>query len=235
MRKNLEYYKPYQVFLNYPFDQEFGQLEDAMQFPIVAANLLPVCAKDLTTPDHPRLDMLVDAISNCFYSLHELSRSKGEGNGNFARMNMPIEAGMAMFHALHSQHRDHRCAFLVSTPHDYQKFASDFAGLDPKCHNNDEDHLVRLIYEWLRDVVPPTIFNLQPTQTIVEQYHTYKTRLATVNGGGLNGVPTHEERRELMCQVCEELDWWDWRLTKAGRLEFPSVPILSKTSEVDHD
>jgi len=138
--------------MNYPFDGQFAPLEDALHFPIVAANLLPLCAKDLSTPDRPRLDMLVNAISNCHYSLHELSRAKGEGDANFARMNMSIETGMAMFHALHTQRRDHRCAFFVPGLYDYQKFASDLAGLGPKCHNNDEDTLVRSVYEWLRDV-----------------------------------------------------------------------------------
>ncbi len=228
MRKNLEYYERHQVFLNYPFDQEFGCLEDAMQFPVVAGNLLPICAKDLTSPDRPRLDMLVNAISNCHYSLHELSRSKGEGESNFARMNMPIEAGMAMFHALRSQHKDHRCAFLVATPHDYQQFASDFAGLDPKCHNHNEDQLVRLVYEWLRDVVPATLFNLQPTKAVVERYHIYKARLAEVSGSDFDGTPTHEERREIMQKVCEEVKWWDWRNAMFGREEFPVVPILWK-------
>jgi hypothetical protein len=228
MRKNLEYYTRHQVFLNYPFDGEFAQLEDALQFPIVAGNLLPLCAKDLSTPDRPRLDMLVAAISNCHYSLHELSRSEGEGNENFARMNMPIETGMAMFHALHTQRRDHRCAFFVPTPHDYQKFASDLAGLDPKCHNNDEDLLVRLVYEWLRDVVPSTIFNLQPTKSVVDRYHVYKDRLGNVSGSGTNDIPSHEERRELMYQVCQEVNWWDWRSATFGREEFPVVPLLWK-------
>jgi hypothetical protein len=89
--------------------------------------------------------MLVVAISNCHYSIHELSRSRGEGHDNFARMKMPIETGMAMFHALHTQRRDHRCAFFVSKPCDYHRFASDLSGLDPKCHNGEEECLVRLV------------------------------------------------------------------------------------------
>lgn len=228
MRKNLEYYTLYQVFLNYPFDEEFARLEDALQFPIVAGNLLLICAKDLSTPDRPRLDMLFAAISNCHYSLHELSRSKGEGADNFAILNMPIETGMAMFHALYTQRRDHRCAFFVPTPHDYQRFASDLAGLDPKCHNNDEDLLVRLVYEWLRDVMPSTIFNLQPTKSVVDRYHIYKDRLANINGGGNDGTPSHEERRELMYQICQEAKWWDWRAASKARRIIPEPSHVHK-------
>ena len=88
--------------------------------------------------------MLVNAIANCDYSVHELSRSKGEGEENFARMNMPFETGMAIFHALHTQRPSHRCAFFVDAPHDYKKFVSDLAGLDPKCYNDDRQ-LVGLV------------------------------------------------------------------------------------------
>lgn len=231
MRKHLEQYVRYQVFLNYPFDDEFASLEDAIHFPIIAANLLPLCAKDLTSPDRPRLDMLVSAISNCHYSLHDLSRGKGEGDDNFARMNMPIETGMAMFHALHTQRRDHRCAFFVASPHDYQRFASDLAGLDPKCHDNNEDVLVNAVYEWLRDVVPPNIFNSKPPKSVVDQFHIYKERLLRVIGSAKNGEPSHEEKREIMYQVCEEVEWWDWRAATFGREAFPVVPILWRDEE----
>src|SRR5262249_17744050 len=116
--RDLTAFRQYQVFLNYPFDEDFAQLERALHFSVVAAGLLPVCAKDLTVPDRPRLDILVNAIANCHYSAHEFSRAKGEGGQNFARMNMPLEMGMALFHALDTQRREHRCLFLVPNPND---------------------------------------------------------------------------------------------------------------------
>src|SRR5258708_5085657 len=128
MRRNLSAYTNCQVFLNHPFDREFAPLADAMNFAVVAGGMLPLCAYDLTTPDRPRLELLVDAIRNCHYSAHDFSRSTGGGTSNFARMNMPIEMGMALFHALHTQRHEHRCAFFVPTAHDYQAFASDLAG-----------------------------------------------------------------------------------------------------------
>jgi hypothetical protein len=131
MPRNLSGYANLQVFLNFPFDRGFAALADAMSFAVVASGLLPVCALDLTTPDTPRLEMLVEAIQHCHYSVHDFSRSEGEGPRNFARMNMPIEMGMALFHALHTQRREHRCLFFVPTQHDYKVFASDLSGLDP--------------------------------------------------------------------------------------------------------
>ncbi|MBA3571028.1 MAG: hypothetical protein H0W34_03420 [Pyrinomonadaceae bacterium] len=225
MRRNLEAYKNCQVFLNYPFDEPFSALADAMSFAVVAGGLLPVCAYDLTTPDRPRLEMLVEAIQCCHYSAHDFSRSKGEGPHNLARMNMPVEMGMALFYALHTQRREHRCIFFVPTAHDYKAFSSDLAGLDPRVHSNDDVRILTDMYEWLRGVVPPALFNAQPTIDVLDKFEVFKTRKNRVRGGGNGGQPSHEETREVMYQVCTECGWWDWRENRAGKDEFPMVPL----------
>lgn len=228
MRRNLTGYREYQVFLNHPFDSRFAELEYAFHYAVVAAGLLPVCAKDLTVPDRPRLEMLVEAIRNCRYSAHEFSRSAGEGPANFARMNMPIEMGMALYHAIETQRSEHRCAFFVPTPNDYKQFASDLAGLDPKCHNNDPGQLLSGVFEWLRGVVPLAVFNSVPTIEVTQAYGEFRQRLEDVNGSGEQGKPSHEETRELMYQMCAERGWWDWRNVKAGLQEFPHIPLSWK-------
>jgi hypothetical protein len=225
MRRNLSAYSACQVFLNHPFDEAFSGLANAMNFAVVASGLLPVCAYDLTAPDRPRLEMLVEAIRNCSYSAHDLSRSQGEGVQNFARMNMPVEMGMALFHALHTQRREHRCLFFVSAPHDYKTFASDLAGLDPRVHNGDEVRLLTDMYEWLRGVVPSALFNSQPTVEVIDKYAEFKARLLKVRGSANGGAPSHEEMREVIYRVCSDVGWWDWRGSRLGKEEFPSVPI----------
>jgi len=225
MRRNLAAYTTCQVFLNYPFDEAFAALANAMSFAVVAGGLLPVCAYDLTAPDRPRLEMLVEAIRSCHYSAHDLSRSQGEGPHNFARMNMPVEMGMALFHALQAQRHDHRCLFLVSTPHDYKTFASDLAGLDPRVHNGDEVRLLTDMYEWLRGVVPIALFNSQPTVEVIDKFFQFKDNVAKVRGSSDGGRPSHDETREVMYRVCGEVGWWDWREQRMGKDEFPLVPI----------
>lgn len=229
MRRNLAAYSACQVFLNYPFDSAFTDLADAMSFAVIAGGLLPVCAYDLTVPDKPRLEMLVDAIRSCHYSAHDLSRAGGEGPANFARMNMPVEMGMALFHALHSQRGEHRCLFFVETPHDYKAYASDLAGLDPRVHNGDEIRLLTDMYEWLRSVVPSPLFNSQPTIQVVDKFGEFKHRLTTVRGSWDGGRASHDETREVMYTVCDEIGWWDWRRNRMGKDEFPLVPLAFKT------
>ena len=225
MRPNLAAYRPYQVFLNYPFDDEYQPIAEALNFAVVAGGLLPICALDMTSPDRPRLDMLVDAISNCHYSAHDLSRSHGEGSDNFARMNMPLEMGLALYPALYSQRHEHRCAFFVASPNDYKRFASDLAGLDAQCHNGHDVTALSMMYDWLRGVVSKQIFNDQPTVFVVERFLEFRSRLAQVLGAGLSGRPSHSESREVMYCICAESKWWDWRETKAGRAEFPATPL----------
>jgi len=232
MRHNLAHYRSYQVFLNYPFDDGYQAIAEALNFAVVAGGLLPVCALDMTSPDRPRLDMLVEAISNCHYSAHDLSRSQGEGSDNFARMNMPLEMGLALYPALYSQRHEHRCAFFVASPNDYKRFVSDLAGLDPQCHNGHDLTALSMMYDWLRGVVPNQIFNDLPTALVVERFMEFRARLAQVKGAGPNGAPSHIESREVMYCICAEVEWWDWRATKAGRAEFPQTPLAWKENSV---
>jgi hypothetical protein len=225
MRRNLQGYTNFQVFLNYPFDPQFSTLADAMSFAVVASGLLPVCAHDLATPDTPRLEMLVEAIQYCHYSAHDFSRSEGAGPQNFARMNMPIEMGMALFYALQTQRREHRCLFFVPNAHDYQAFASDLAGLDPKVHNNEESRILVETYDWLRSVVPQAVVTACPSIEVLERYETFTKEKERLRGSGIGSRPSHEETRELMYRLCGECGWWDWRTTRHGKDEFPQVPL----------
>jgi len=117
-----------------------------MTFGVIAAGLLPLSARDVTTPDTIRLQNIVSEIANCRYSAYDRSRAHGEGVDNLARMNMPLEMGMAFYHAFKSQYAEHRCAFFVSTNDLYRRFASDLAGLDPKCYDSDSRLLVVGVY-----------------------------------------------------------------------------------------
>jgi hypothetical protein len=51
---------------------------------------------------------------------------------------------------------------------------------------------------------------------------------ARVRGSANGGQASHDEKREVMYQVCRKLGWWDWRDNKAGIAEFPEIPIALK-------
>jgi hypothetical protein len=217
----------FQVFLNYPFDEDFEAFALAMHFAVVATGLIPICSKDISVPDQPRLEMLVDMVSNCRFSVHDFSRYRGEGEKNFARFNMPIEMGMALFYSFSSKQYKHRCAFFVPTSYDYQRFASDLAGLDP-IHYEDDLSLVTSVYEWLHKVGKPYV-GVRATTEVQEKYKYFKKELERVKGSGRGDSPTHDEAQELMYEVCSECGWWDWRVSKWGKLKFPHLPLSWKT------
>ncbi|MEV0677619.1 hypothetical protein AB0I60_13965 [Actinosynnema sp. NPDC050436] len=227
MRRDIAAYAPYQVFLNHPYDNDFRRHADALGFAVVAAGLLPVSARDLSSPDRLRLDVIFEAIRNCRYSLHDLSRAHGDGPNGLARMNMPLEMGMALYHALDRQRDDRRCAFFVPDQHDHRRFASDLAGLDPKVYQ-DPATLLTGAYEWLRAIVPMAYVSSQPAVDVVDAYREFTEECAYVQSAERSGVLTHEEAREVMYQVCAKRDWWDWRNTRTGRDAFPETPLRRK-------
>lgn len=224
MTRDLAVYSKFQVFLNYPFEPAYRPFGDALAFGVAAAGLLPLSALDYSSPDTLRLSRLVEAISSSAYSVHDLSRSQGEGPDNYARMNMPVEMGMALFHAMNTQYQEHRCAFVVPQAHGYQKFASDLAGLDPLVYEDSAPQLVTLTFEWLQRVVPRQWLSVQAASLVAEAYAEFEAAcasLAALNGGH----PGHSEAREVMYRVCGLRGWWDWRETRSGREQFPSVPL----------
>ena len=221
--RDLASYYHHQVFLNFPFDEGSVGISYAMHFAVIAAGLVPVCAKDLTAPDRPRLQSLIYAIDSCKYSAHDFSKYRGEGEKNFSRFNMPVEMGMALYNAMKTQRSEHRCAFFVTSPHEYRIFASDLAGLDPYRYE-DDCGLVSIMYEWLRDTVRAA-FVKKPTSEIVSHYREFTSQIAHIEGSGGPGSPSHHEAQELMYQLCTQAELWDWRANLAGRQAFPEVPL----------
>lgn len=226
--RDLRLLKSYQVFLNYPFDDGFREMALSMHFAVVAANRIPVCAKDLSLPDRVRVDMLVKAISSCQYSAHDLSKGKGEGENNYARLNMSIEFGMALFHDLITEGAAHRCAFFVASPHEYQAYASDLSGLDPQFHENGDLNMVKLVYDWLLFVDPTLKATQPPTADVIIKYTMFKEELKKINGSGKDGQPAHDEAQELMYQLCDTDGWWEWRKNPLGLRELPKLPLSFK-------
>lgn len=211
----------HQVFLNYPFDEEAQTVSSALHFAVVAAGLLPICALDVTSPDRPRLEVLVETITSCQYSAHDFSRCTADGK--LGRFNMPIEMGMALFHALHNQKAGHRCAFFVTELGDYRHFVSDLAGLDPLTYDTESALLARM-YEWLRDGVGAA-FIPKPSAHVSDMYAEYRQMLMRVRGSGKGGKATHHEAQELMYQIASKHGLWDWRANRAGQRAFPEVPL----------
>ncbi|PYS32704.1 MAG: hypothetical protein DMG14_33780 [Acidobacteria bacterium] len=77
------------VFVNCPFDSDYPDLMLAIVFSVAAHGFVPRTARESEGDPEPRFSRILRMISQCKYSIHDLSRSTGEGADNLARFNMP--------------------------------------------------------------------------------------------------------------------------------------------------
>jgi hypothetical protein len=94
---------------------------------------------------------ILHAIMGSKYSIHDLSRCKGEGDANLARFNMPLELGIAMAcrHISRRAADKHDWLVLVPSGHQYQAFISDVSGFDPAMHDGSVPGIVTTVMAWL--------------------------------------------------------------------------------------
>jgi hypothetical protein len=136
------------VFINCPFDAGFQALFDAIVFATTCCGFLPRSALESGSVAESRIERIARAVFSSKYSIHDLSRCRGEGNENFARFNMPLELGIAMGRRLATPD-GHDWLLLVPEGHEYVKFVSDLAAYDPKPHNGTVDTVVPKVMAWL--------------------------------------------------------------------------------------
>jgi hypothetical protein len=150
------------VFINCPFDDEYRPVMDAIVFSTVCCGFLPRSALESGSVAIPRMERIARCVLSSRYSIHDLSRCKGEGDDNLARLNMPLELGIAMGRSLSAKTVDeeHEWLLLVPKGHSYMQFASDLAGYDAKQYEVTPESVVPAVMSWLM-----TRFNASPGAT----------------------------------------------------------------------
>lgn len=146
------------VFINCPLDTDYAPLFDAIVFATVCCGFIPRSALESGTVSEPRLSRILRALFSSRYSIHDLSRSAGEGSDNLARFNMPLELGMAMARRFMEPQDEHDWLVLVPNGHSYARFISDLAAYDPATHDGSIPGVVVAVMRWLatrKDAIPP--------------------------------------------------------------------------------
>jgi hypothetical protein len=169
------------VFINCPFDAEFRDLMLAIVFTVAAHGLVPRSARETDGSAQPRFSRILQAISESKYSIHDLSRSTGEGGDNLARFNMPLELGMSAAFQFERKGsgRPHHWLALVPEGFAYQRFISDLAGFDPGRHDQSVASVIREVCAWLHvqeDVMDPPPSALR----IYERFAPFKQQLTAL-------------------------------------------------------
>ncbi len=139
------------VFINCPYDEEFAETFDAIVFATVCCGFMPRSALESGTVAESRMQRIADAIFSSKYSIHDLSRCRGEGSEMLARFNMPLELGIAMARRFMKGRPNQRHDWLVLVPdgHGYLRFVSDLAGFDPVRYNGKTESVVPKVMTWL--------------------------------------------------------------------------------------
>ena len=168
------------VFINCPFDRDFRDQRDAIVFTCVHAGFYPVMAGSSGRTGRPRLERILAGLNGCRYSIHDLSKCRGEGAENLARFNMPLELGMAMaIRGMPAEADAHEYLVLVPDErHLYQRYISDLGGLDPQTHDGSAERIAAEVLSWLLSA-PEAPAELTPDEVIgkLPRFNHEKTEL----------------------------------------------------------
>jgi hypothetical protein len=177
------------VFINCPFDSEFMPLFDAIVFATACCGFLPRSALETGSVAEPRMDRITRAVFSSKYSIHDLSRCRGEGSELLARFNMPLEFGIAMARRFASDvlGQEHDWLLLVPEGHQYVRFISDLAGFDPKTHSGTVDTIVPKVMAWLA-TRPDAVRTPTPKQ-VTDALPAFSDEKARLNEQWMGEIP----------------------------------------------
>jgi len=154
------------VFINCPFDDDYEPLRDALLLAVVSCGFTPRSALESGRASIARMDRIFQALYSSGYSIHDLSRCRGEGTEVLARFNMPLELGIAMSRRYRSdQASPHDWLVLVPTTAPYAQFVSDLAGFDLPRYDGTEQSLIQQVMSWLM-IHPEALPGLPPTEVL---------------------------------------------------------------------
>src|SRR5882762_11251280 len=119
------------VFVNCPLDSEYLPLLRPLLFTIIDLGLVPRVASDLTESGRPRIDRIVNLISQSRFAIHDLSRMSATKAGELFRLNMPFELGIDVgCRRFKTGCRQKVSLILETRKYRYQAALSDMAGSD---------------------------------------------------------------------------------------------------------
>lgn len=139
------------VFINCPFDDAYQPLFRAMCFTLLACGYTPRCALDYSDSGEIRFQKILDILTACDLSIHDMSRVELDVGTGLPRFNMPLELGADLALRLKGPpiQRRRRTLILDAEAHRYDKTLSDISGQDIAAHRNAVDDMIGCVRDWL--------------------------------------------------------------------------------------
>lgn len=143
---------PKSVFINCPFDDEFGPLLEAILFCVVRSGLAPRLASESLEAGQNRLEKILELIGSCRFSIHDLSRAVSKSANEHFRMNMPFELGLDMGRrrAPDQETNDKKFLIFEKDPYELKRCLSDISGVDVAFHREDYQLVIKKLRDFLR-------------------------------------------------------------------------------------
>ena len=113
---------------------------------------MPRCALDLADSGAVRVSEIIDLITACDYSVHDISRVEP----GLPPFNMPFELGADLGLRLKGPKLQQRRKTLIldTEPHRYDQTLSGISGMDAEAHKDDPVQVIRRVRDWLNSHRP---------------------------------------------------------------------------------
>jgi len=170
------------VFVNCPFDEQFQPLFRAIVFTVHDMGFRARCALEASNAGNVRIDKIQNIISQCKYSIHDLSRTQLDRRYRLPRFNMPLELGLDLgckrFGKAHEQEKV--VLVLDVEQYRYQRFISDIAGQDVYAHGGTQRAVITEVREWLRPELDPRSVNIPSSPEVISRFRSFKRNLPEI-------------------------------------------------------
>lgn len=180
----------FSVFVNCPFDRGFRSNLDAIVLSCVSAGFLPWTAGSTGATSRGRIERILEGIAWCRYSIHDLSRYRGEGAENLSRLNMPLELGIAMgVRGRNPDEQAHDWMVMCPAESDFKRYVSDLAGIDPLSHDGTPQQVCTAVLAWL--VTHEGALLISPSD-VAEKLPVYSARIEALEREWAGSEPPWE-------------------------------------------
>jgi hypothetical protein len=139
------------VFVNCPFDEKYRALLRPLLFTIIYLGFTPRISLESMDSGKPRIEKILQLISQSAYAVHDLSRIQANKKGEYFRLNMPFELGLDVgCRAFKSgKWAKKRCLILETEQYRFQAAISDISNSDIHAHNDEPERVVAGVRNWL--------------------------------------------------------------------------------------
>lgn len=162
------------IFINCPFDPEYVALLTPLLFTLVYLGYAPRIASESLDSGTPRIEKIVQLITESKFSIHDLSRLQSSEKDEFYRLNMPFELGIDFGYRSFAEGDAKSKRFLILEKERcrYQRALSDLSGSDIGNHNAEPESIVRVVRNWFRELGPGKL----PSATVIwDEFNMFAT------------------------------------------------------------